>query len=113
MSVTTGLAIYFIVWWMVLFAVLPWGVRSQLESGQVVHCRNGAQRVGVRHQRAAMQDRGSRAEVIAHRKLALDTLWRDAEELDAQKLGEGQGVDGHDHSISKKEEQGQSPARFY
>src|SRR6266536_6442234 len=36
MSVTTGLAIYFIVWWMVLFAVLPWGVRSQLESGQVV-----------------------------------------------------------------------------
>ena len=36
MSVTTGLAIYFMVWWMVLFAVLPWGVRSQLESGQVV-----------------------------------------------------------------------------
>ena len=29
MSVTTGLAIYFLIWWIVLFAVLPWGVRSQ------------------------------------------------------------------------------------
>jgi len=36
MSVTTGLAIYFIIWWTVLFAVLPWGVRSQVESGTVV-----------------------------------------------------------------------------
>jgi predicted secreted protein len=28
-------AIYFIFWWTVLFAVLPWGVRSQDESGDV------------------------------------------------------------------------------
>jgi len=35
MSLTTALAIYFIVWWTVLFAVLPWGIRSQLESGEV------------------------------------------------------------------------------
>jgi predicted secreted protein len=28
-------AIYFIMWWTVLFAVLPWGVRSQGESGDV------------------------------------------------------------------------------
>ncbi|HET9902551.1 MAG TPA: DUF1467 family protein [Xanthobacteraceae bacterium] len=34
MSVTTALAIYFILWWVVLFAVLPWGVRSQAESGE-------------------------------------------------------------------------------
>jgi predicted secreted protein len=33
MSVATALAIYFIIWWTVLFAVLPWGVRSQEESG--------------------------------------------------------------------------------
>ena len=26
-------AIYFVIWWIVLFAVLPWGVRSQHESG--------------------------------------------------------------------------------
>ena len=36
MSLTTSLAIYFIIWWVVLFAVLPWGVRSQAESGEVV-----------------------------------------------------------------------------
>jgi predicted secreted protein len=29
----TGFAIYFIIWWVVLFAVLPWGVRSQHEGG--------------------------------------------------------------------------------
>lgn len=28
------LAIYFIVWWLVFFAVLPWGVRSQHEAGE-------------------------------------------------------------------------------
>ena len=36
MTITTALAIYFITWWVVLFAVLPWGVRSQAESGEVV-----------------------------------------------------------------------------
>ena len=35
MSITTAVAIYFIMWWVVLFAVLPWGVRSQEESGEV------------------------------------------------------------------------------
>jgi predicted secreted protein len=33
MGVTLGLAIYFILWWTVLFAVLPWGVRSHREAG--------------------------------------------------------------------------------
>jgi len=35
MSITTFVAIYFILWWIVLFAVLPWGVRSQDEAGEV------------------------------------------------------------------------------
>ena len=35
MSLTTAIAIYFIIWWVVLFAVLPFGVRSQEESGDV------------------------------------------------------------------------------
>lgn len=34
MTIVTSLAIYFIIWWLVLFAVLPWGVRSQHESGE-------------------------------------------------------------------------------
>jgi predicted secreted protein len=32
MPVTTALAIFFLIWWVVLFAVLPWGVRSQHET---------------------------------------------------------------------------------
>lgn len=33
MTVSSALAIYFVVWWVVLFAVLPFGVRSQHEEG--------------------------------------------------------------------------------
>ena len=36
MSIATAIAIYFIIWWTVLFAVLPWGIRSQEESGAVI-----------------------------------------------------------------------------
>ena len=31
MAVATAVAIYFLIWWIVLFAVLPWGVRAQGE----------------------------------------------------------------------------------
>ena len=33
MAVSTAIAIYFLVWWLTLFAVLPWGVRAQGEEG--------------------------------------------------------------------------------
>jgi predicted secreted protein len=36
MPVTTAIAVFFLIWWIVLFAVLPWGVRSQQEGGEVV-----------------------------------------------------------------------------
>jgi predicted secreted protein len=35
MPVTTAVAIFFLIWWIVLFAVLPWGVRSQQEDADV------------------------------------------------------------------------------
>ena len=35
MTWSLGLAIYFVIWWVVLFAVLPWGVSSQHESGEI------------------------------------------------------------------------------
>ena len=35
MPVTTAVAIFFLIWWVVLFAVLPWGVRSQHEAGEM------------------------------------------------------------------------------
>jgi len=33
MAWTTAVAIYFLIWWVTLFAVLPFGVRSQHEDG--------------------------------------------------------------------------------
>ena len=36
MSLTFALAIYFVIWWTVLFTVLPFGVRTQGEAGEVV-----------------------------------------------------------------------------
>jgi predicted secreted protein len=35
MPIATGIAIYVLIWWITLFAVLPWGIRSQAESGDV------------------------------------------------------------------------------
>jgi predicted secreted protein len=35
MSNLTAIAIYILIWWLTLFAVLPFGVRSQEESGSI------------------------------------------------------------------------------
>jgi predicted secreted protein len=35
MKIGTIVAIYFLIWWVVLFAVLPWGVHSQHEGGEI------------------------------------------------------------------------------
>jgi predicted secreted protein len=29
MSTSTLIAVYFLIWWVTLFAILPWGVRNQ------------------------------------------------------------------------------------
>jgi len=36
MSLSLGIALYIMIWWMTLFAVLPFGVRTQGEAGHVV-----------------------------------------------------------------------------
>ncbi len=36
MTFVFGLALYAMIWWIVLFAVLPFGVRTQAEAGEVV-----------------------------------------------------------------------------
>ena len=33
MSLVSGIAIYVVIWWLVLFVVLPWGIKSQQEAG--------------------------------------------------------------------------------
>ncbi|WP_041376033.1 DUF1467 family protein [Polymorphum gilvum] len=35
MSIPFALAVYFMIWWIVLFAILPFGVRTQEEDGAV------------------------------------------------------------------------------
>lgn len=35
MSLGSAIAIYFVIWWTTLFAVLPFGIRSQIEAGEV------------------------------------------------------------------------------
>jgi len=36
MNLAFGIAIYFVSWWIILFAILPFGVRTQEEAGEVV-----------------------------------------------------------------------------
>ena len=36
MSLALSLALYFIIWWTVLFAVLPFGIKTQGEAGDIV-----------------------------------------------------------------------------
>lgn len=40
MSVWSGIAVYFIIWWVVLFAVLPWGVQNAQEAGETIEVGN-------------------------------------------------------------------------
>jgi predicted secreted protein len=40
MKLTSAVAIYFIVWWLVLFVVLPFGVRNSSEAGEAVEGGN-------------------------------------------------------------------------
>ena len=40
MTLATGIAVYFIVWWVSLFMVLPFGVRNAHEAGEAVEQGN-------------------------------------------------------------------------
>jgi predicted secreted protein len=42
MNWTSAIAIYFIIWWLVLFVVLPFGVKNAAETGGVVEEGNDA-----------------------------------------------------------------------
>ncbi len=42
MSLASAIAIYFIIWWVCLFAVLPFGVRNAHETGEAVEQGNEA-----------------------------------------------------------------------
>ena len=48
MSIAFMMAVYFIIWWVVLFVVLPFGVRTQAEAGVVVPGTSGSAPEGFR-----------------------------------------------------------------
>lgn len=35
MNLVFGIAIYFVCWWIILFAILPFGVKTQEEAGEI------------------------------------------------------------------------------
>ena len=55
MPIVTAVAIYFILWWVCLFLVLPWGVRGQHESGDVVRGSEPGAPIKFRMRRKALQ----------------------------------------------------------
>ena len=57
-GIGSAIAIYFIIWWVSLFAVLPWGVRSQQGAGAV----------------AEGSDPGAPVAPMILRKLAINTV---------------------------------------
>jgi len=36
MNLVLGLAIYFVCWWIILFAILPFGVTTQIDAGEIL-----------------------------------------------------------------------------
>jgi predicted secreted protein len=48
MAVTTAIATFFLIWWVTLFAVLPWGIRSQHEGGEVAPGTDPGAPMGIR-----------------------------------------------------------------
>ena len=45
-KISTAFAIYFVMWWIVLFLTLPFGVRSQHEDGEGAQSRHRSRRAG-------------------------------------------------------------------
>lgn len=54
MSLTLGIALYLMIWWMTLFAVLPFGVKTQGEAGEVVEGTPASAPVAPRLLRVAL-----------------------------------------------------------
>ncbi|ODN72509.1 DUF1467 family protein [Methylobrevis pamukkalensis] len=47
MTIGSAIAIYFVIWWLTLFMVLPFGVRSQHDSGTIAHGTDPGAPAGV------------------------------------------------------------------
>jgi predicted secreted protein len=65
MPIGSLIALYFIIWWVTLFAVLPFGIRSQGEMGDVVSGSDPGAPSRVRFKRIIIINSGVAAVVLA------------------------------------------------
>jgi hypothetical protein len=56
-TISTALAIYFVLWWVTLFLTLPFGVRSQHEEGLQADLDHGDLRHHFRHRHVGLPGR--------------------------------------------------------
>ncbi len=56
MPIVTAIAVYFVIWWVCLFTVLPWGIRGQAEEHDVVEGSEPGAPVQARMKRKFMQN---------------------------------------------------------
>jgi len=55
MPLVTGIAVYFVLWWLIIFIVLPWGVKGQHEEGKIVRGSEPGAPTKARMKRKAIQ----------------------------------------------------------
>jgi len=56
MPIVTAVSIYFVLWWLCLFLVLPWGIRGQHEGGDVVKGTDLGAPIAARMKRKVIQN---------------------------------------------------------
>ena len=75
MGLSFSIAIYFVVWWLVLFVVLPFGVHTQDDAGSVVPGTPGSAPLAHRMLRTALITTAVSALVFAVLYLGITGKW--------------------------------------
>ncbi len=75
MGLSLGIALYIMIWWMTLFAVLPFGVKTQAEAGEIVEGTPESAPIAPRLLRTAVINTLVSAVVFAFVWTALDRDW--------------------------------------
>ena len=75
MSLSLGIALYLMIWWMTLFAVLPFGIKTQGEAGEVVEGTPASAPVAPRLLRVVIINTFVAAVAFAFVWFALDRDW--------------------------------------
>jgi predicted secreted protein len=75
MTLSLGIALYLMIWWMTLFAVLPFGVKTQGEAGDVVEGTPASAPIAPRLLRVVVINTFVAAIAFAFVWFALDRDW--------------------------------------